>query len=151
MKLDGVYTFHAPRQLVWETVLDPEALRRCIPGLETFEPAGQDEYAATMKIGVGSIKGSYSAKIRIFDLREPEHYKLSVEAKGTPGFVRGEGSFNLRADDAETTTLRWEADAQIGGAVAAVGQRMLGGVAKMTIGQLWVALDAQVKARQAGG
>ena len=148
MKLDGTHTFHAPRQLVWDTVQDPAELRACIPGLETFEPVGPDEYAATMKIGVGSIKGSYTAKIRIFDLNEPEHYRLSVEAKGTPGFVRGEGSFKLTADDAETTTLHWEADAQIGGAVAAVGQRMLGGVARMTVGQLWAALEARVKQRQ---
>ena len=104
-----------------------------------------------MKIGVGSIKGTYRAKIRIFDLHAPEHYRLSVEATGTPGFVRGEGAFDLVADDAETTTLRWEADARIGGAVAAVGQRMLGGVAKMTVGQLWAALAAQVKERQQAG
>jgi len=148
VKIDGVYTFQAPRQLVWNTVQDPEALRRCIPGVESFEQTGDDEYRATMKIGVGAIRGSYAGKIRIFDQREPEHYRLAVEAQGAAGFVRGEGSFDLIDQGPDQTELRWSADAQIGGTVAAVGQRMLGGVARMTVGQLWAALDAQVKARQ---
>lgn len=151
MKIDGVYTFQAPRQLVWETVQDPDALQRCIPGVESFERTGDDEYRATMKIGVGAIRGTYNAKIRIFDQRAPEHYKLAVEAQGAAGFVRGEGTFELAEQGAGATELRWSADAQIGGAVAAVGQRMLGGVARMTVGQLWSALDAQVKARQKAG
>ncbi|MDE3078040.1 MAG: carbon monoxide dehydrogenase, partial [Chloroflexota bacterium] len=60
MNLDGTYTFNAPRKLVWDTLQDPEALRRAIPGVESFAQAGENEYQAKMKIGVASIKGSYT-------------------------------------------------------------------------------------------
>jgi len=148
MKLDGSYTFEAPRQVVWDTLQDPEALKKCIPGVETFEEIGQDEYQTRMKIGVASIKGTYSAKIRAFDKQEPSHYKLGIDATGTPGFVRGEGTFDLVEDAPGQTTVKWEADAQVGGLVAGVGQRMLSGVAKMTVGQLWKAMDGQIKEKQ---
>ena len=148
MKLDGAYSFDAPRQLVWDTLQDPDALKKCIPGVETFEETGPDEYAAKMKIGVASIKGSYSAKIKAYDKQEPSHYKLGIDANGTPGFVRGEGTFDLVEDGPSKTTINWSADAQIGGLVAGVGQRMLGGVAKMTVGQLWKAIEGQIKEKQ---
>jgi hypothetical protein len=148
MKLDGSYTFNAPRQLVWETLQDPEALRACIPGVETFEQIGPDEYQATMKIGVATIKGTYSSKIRVFDQQPPSHYKLAVDAHGGPGVVRGEGTFDLVEEGPDKTVLNWVADGQVGGTVAAVGQRMLGGVAKMTVGQLWKSMEEQIKARQ---
>ena len=148
MKLDGAYSFEAPRQLVWDTLQDPESLKKCIPGVETFDQTGPDEYQAKMKIGVASIKGAYTSKIRVFDKQEPAHYKLGIDANGTPGFVRGEGTFDLVEDGPDKTTINWSADAQVGGLVAGVGQRMLGGVAKMTVGQLWKAMDGQIKERQ---
>ena len=125
---------------MWDTLQDPKALKACIPGVETFEQTGPGEYQATMKIGVGSVKGTYSGKIRVFDEQRPSHYKLAVEAKGTPGFVRG-----------EQTGMTWNADAQVGGTVAIVGQRMISGVAKMTVDQLWKAMEEQIKQRQAAG
>jgi len=148
MKLDGTYTFEAPRKLVWDTLQDPEALRNAIPGVEAFEKIGPDEYNAKMKIGVAAIKGTYTSKIRVFDQQEPSHYKLSIDATGSPGFVKGEGTFELLEDGPDKTTINWSGDAQIGGLVAGVGQRMLGGVAKMTVGQLWKAMESQIKERQ---
>jgi carbon monoxide dehydrogenase subunit G len=149
MKLDGTYTFDAPREVVWHTLQDPQALRNSIPGVEEFNEIGPDEYQARMKIGVASIKGTYSAKIRVFDKQPPTHYKLGIDANGTPGFVRGEGSFDLVEEQPGKTTVKWEADAQVGGLVAGVGQRMLSGVAKMTVGQLWKAMEGQIKEKQA--
>jgi len=148
MKLDGSYTFDAPRQVVWDTLQDPEALRKCIPGVEEFNETGPDQYQARMKIGVAAIKGMYSAKLRAFDQQAPSHYKLSIDANGTPGFVRGEGTFDLVEDAPDKTTVKWEADAQVGGLVAGVGQRMLSGVAKMTVGQLWKAMEDQIKEKK---
>jgi len=151
MELDGSYTFDAPRQLVWDTMQDPQALRNAIPGVESFDQTGPDEYTAKMKIGVGAIKGSYSGKIKLFDQQAPGHYKLSIDARGTPGFVRGEGTFDLLEDGPDKTTMNWSGKADVGGLIAGVGQRMLGGVAKMTVGQLWQAMERQIKERQAAG
>ncbi len=147
MKLDGTYTFNASRKLVWDTLQDPDSLRKAIPGVESFDKTAEDQYEAKMKIGVGAIKGAYHGKIRVFDQEEPSHYKISVDASGTPGFVKGEGSFDLVEDGPDKTTITWSADAHVGGLVASVGQRMLSGVAKMTVTQLWKSMESQIKDR----
>src|SRR5712692_4159697 len=112
MKLEGSYDVKAPRQKVWGAFLDPETLRKAIPGCEKLELIGNDEYKATLKIG------------------------LAAEGSGGPGFVRADTLITLTdADDG--TRVSYSADVQIGGLIAGVGQRMLGGVSKMMADQFF--------------
>ncbi|PYM34572.1 MAG: carbon monoxide dehydrogenase, partial [Candidatus Rokuibacteriota bacterium] len=74
MKLEGSYAMPAPRQAVWEAFLDPERLRQALPGCEKLEKVGEDEYKATLKVGVGAVKGTFEGKVRLFDLQPPESY-----------------------------------------------------------------------------
>lgn len=130
MKLEGSYDVSAPRQKVWDAFLDPERLRQAIPGCEKLEALGNDEYKATMKVGVGGVKGTFEGKVRISDKKPPDSYKMLVEGSGGPGFVRGESVITL-SDIPGGTRVSYTADLQIGGLIASVGQRMLGGVSKM--------------------
>jgi uncharacterized protein len=130
MKLEGAHDVPAPRQKVWEAFLDPARLRQAIPGCEKLEALGNDEYKATMKVGVGGVKGTFEGKVRLADKKPPESYKLEVEGTGGPGFVRGETVITL-SDIEDGTHVAYTADLQVGGLIASVGQRMLGGVAKM--------------------
>jgi hypothetical protein len=130
MKLEGSHDVPAPRQKVWDAFQDPELLRQAIPGCEKLEALGNGEYKATMKVGVGGVKGVFEGKVRLFDLKAPESYRMAVEGTGGPGFVRGETAVSL--SDAEGgTRVSYTADVQIGGLIASVGQRMLGGVSRM--------------------
>ena len=146
MKLNGSYTFDAPRERVWSLMLSPEALKSCVPGCEKLEPTGEDSYAATMKVGVAAIRGTYNGKVRIADKDEPNAYTLHVEGSGGPGFVRGEAKIALRAEGEGRTVVSVDADGQVGGTVAGVGQRMLGGVAKMLMDQFFNCMRNQLKA-----
>jgi carbon monoxide dehydrogenase subunit G len=130
MKLEGSYDVSAPRQKVWDAFLDPERLRQAIPGCEKLEALGNDEYKATMKVGVGGVKGTFEGKVRLSDKKPPESYRMSVEGTGGPGFVRGDTLISL-SDTAGGTRVAYTADLQVGGLIASVGQRMLGGVSKM--------------------
>ena len=130
MKLEGSYDVSAPRQKVWEAFLDPERLRQAIPGCEKLEALGNDEYKATMKVGVGGVKGTFEGKVRLSEKKPPESYRMSVEGTGGPGFVRGDTLISL-SDTAGGTRVAYTADLQVGGLIASVGQRMLGGVSKM--------------------
>jgi len=130
MKLEGSHDVPAPRQKVWEAFLDPARLKKAIPGCEKLELVGPDEYKATMKIGVGGVKGTFDGKVKITEQKPPESYKLAVEGSGGPGFVRGETVITL-SDTDDGTRVAYSADVQIGGLIASVGQRMLGGVSKM--------------------
>jgi uncharacterized protein len=143
VKVEGSYTFNAPRERVWSVLLNPDALKNCVPGCESLSPTGPDQYEATMKVGVAAIRGSYKGNIRIADKTEPSQYTLQVEGKGGPGFVRGTALVEL-VDQGGTTLVNVHGDGQVGGTVAGVGQRMLGGVAKMLMGQFFDCLNKQL-------
>src|SRR2546427_4569296 len=136
MKLEGSYDVKAPRPKVWGAFLDPETLRKAIPGCEKLELVGSDEYKATLKIGVAAVKGTFEGKVRLLDKKPPESYRLSAEGSGGPGFVRSDTVITLTEIDGGTR-VAYSADVQIGGRVARVGQRMLGGVSKMMADQFF--------------
>ena len=136
MKLEGSYEMSAPRQQVWEAFLDPDRLRQAIPGCEKLEAIGNDEYKATMKIGVAAVKGTFEGKVRLSDKQAPDSYRLGVDGSGGPGFVRGDTLITL-SDTPGGTRVSYSADVQIGGLIAGVGQRMLGGVSKMMADQFF--------------
>jgi len=136
MKLEGSYDVKAPRQKVWDAFLDPETLRKAIPGCEKLELIGNDEYKATLKIGVAAVKGTFEGKVRLLEKKPPESYRLAAEGSGGPGFVRADTLITLTDTDGGTR-VSYSADVQIGGLIAGVGQRMLGGVSKMMADQFF--------------
>ena len=131
MKLEGSHDVPAPRQQVWEAFFDPARLQQAIPGCEKLEAIGPDEYKATMKVGVGGVKGTFEGKVRLSEKKPPESYKMAVEGTGGPGFIRGDTLITLSDAEGGGTRVAYNADVQVGGLIASVGQRMLGGVSKM--------------------
>src|SRR5437899_13108992 len=104
MKLEGSYDVKAPRQKVWSAFLDPETLRKAIPGCEKLEMIAPDEYKATLKIGVGAVKGTFEGKVRLSDKKPSDSYRLAAEGSGRPGFVRADTPISL--DDLGGGTAR---------------------------------------------
>jgi len=136
MKLEGSYDVPAPRQKVWDAFLDPKQLRKAIPGCEKLEALGNDEYKATLKIGVAAVKGTFEGKVRLSDKKPPESYRLAAEGSGGPGFVKADTVITLTETE-DGTRVSYSADVQVGGLIAGVGQRMLGGVSKMMADQFF--------------
>ena len=136
MKIEGSYDVAAPRQKVWEAFLDPERLRQAIPGCEKLEAVGTDEYKATMKVGVAAVKGTFEGKVRLSDKKAPESYRMTVEGSGGPGFIKGDATITF-TEAGGGTHVGYTADVQVGGLIAGVGQRMLGGVSKMMADQFF--------------
>src|SRR2546429_9915063 len=89
MKLEGSYEVPAGRQTVWEAFLDPAKLKKAIPGCEKLEAVAPEEYKATMKVGVGGVKGTFEGKVKITEKKPPESYKLPVEGTAGPPDVSG--------------------------------------------------------------
>ena len=145
MKLEGSYEIPAPRDKVWNAFLDPGQLKQAIPGCEKLEPLGNDEYKATMKIGVAAVKGTFEGKVRLMDKNPPNSYRMAVEGSGGPGFVRGDTVITL-TDAGAGTKVSYTADMQVGGLIAGVGQRMLGGVSKMMADQFFTKMGDLLKA-----
>jgi carbon monoxide dehydrogenase subunit G len=136
VKIEGTRDIPAPQDRVWAAFLDPTTLAKAIPGCEGLEEVGPGEYKAVMKVGVAAIKGTFEGRVRLMDLEPPHRYRMAVEGKGGPGFVRGEAVMSLAPADGGTR-VSYDADVQVGGLIASVGQRMLGGVSKMMLDQFF--------------
>lgn len=144
MKVEGTHQIDAPRQRVYEALIDPEILQRTIPGCESLERTGENTYAATMRTGVGSIKGVFKGTVKLEDLRAPEHFRMTVEGKGSPGFLKGSGDLDLESQG-DATSVSYTGEVQVGGTIASVGQRMIQGTVKMMASQFFTALGAEAK------
>jgi uncharacterized protein len=118
---------------VFTSLLDPEVLKNCIMGCNDLTKKEDNVYVADLSVGVAAVKGKYDATIHLADLQPPNSYKLIVNGEGAPGFVDAEAEIQLVPIDDENTELRYTYEAAVGGKVAAIGQRMLGGVAKLII------------------
>ncbi len=144
MKIEGSYDIPAPRQKVWAAFLDPARLAAAMPGCEKLEAIGEGEYRTVLKIGIAAVKGTFEGKVKLSDLEPPTRYRMAVEGSGGPGFVRGEAAMEL-ADVESGTRVSYSADVQVGGLIASVGQRMLGGVAKMMLDQFFSQMIEQLQ------
>lgn len=149
MKLSGKYTFSAPREEVWELLMDPSALQRIIPGCERLEEIGDDTYAADIKLGLANVRGDYSGTVKLVDQRPPESYRMEGEGRGKPGFAKGVGNVELTEQPDGKTLMQYSGDAQVGGPIAGIGQRLIEGAAKSIINQSLKALSAELDARHA--
>lgn len=147
MKIEGRYLFQGPLQQVWDLLTDPQALQHCTPGCKKLEEVGNDEYTATLEMGVGPIKGTYQGKICMTEKDAPRRYKLLVEGSAAVGFVRGEGLLTFQEQDGGETLIIVNGDATVGGLIAGVGQRLVEGVAKQTMGQFFKCMQSQLVAR----
>ena len=144
MKIEGTHHLNARRDRVYEALIDPEVLQRCIPGCERLEKTAENSYSATIRTGIGAIKGVFTGTVRLEDMRPPEHYRIVVEGKGAPGFLKGSGNLDLE-EQGESTLIRYMGDLQIGGTLASVGQRMIQASAKMMASQFFTALEVEAK------
>lgn len=143
MNLDGSAVLSAPPERVWEIITDPAVLARTIPGCETLEQVGDDEYRMNVTVGVGAIRGTYAGEVRLTDKDLPKSYVMHASGAGGPGNVRATVTINLEPSG-EGTALTYSADAVVGGPVAGVGQRMITGVAKRMAGQFFQAIDDEL-------
>jgi uncharacterized protein len=149
VKIDGDYLFKAPREDVWEIILDPEVLATALPGTKRLEKVGENEYQGEMNVRVGPVAGLFSGKLDISNEVPPESLTMTVDGRGTPGFLNGTGNVTLNDQGDGTTLMKYEGDVNIGGKLAGVGQRLLDSASKSTIRQGLEALDTALQERLA--
>lgn len=154
MNLEGEYTFDGPREEVWDLVQDPEALAMALPGTQSLEKVGENEYEGVMNVRIGAVSGVFSGRVLIEDEQPPESLTMKVQGEGKPGFVKGVGQVNLLDQGDGTTLMKYSGELQIGGRLASVGQRLLDTTSKSMLrqglGELNKALQARMAAKTEG-
>jgi carbon monoxide dehydrogenase subunit G len=146
VELSGEHTFNVPREQVWNFMLDPEVLKACLPGCEKLEEVGEDEYIATMKIGISFIRGTFNGKVKITDKDEPSSYTMAVEGSGPQGQVSGVGKLEL-IEDGGKTIVKYQGEANVRGSLARVGARMIQPAAKTIVGQFFDRMEKEATER----
>lgn len=137
MKVIGTATLQAPIDKAWEAILDPKVLVATIPGCERLDETGEHQYTATVTAGVAAIKGTFTGKVKLSGLREPEFLLLHAEGASAAGTVAVDVAVTLTDLGDETTRIDYDADAVVGGMIGGVGQRMLTSVSKRISGEFF--------------
>jgi carbon monoxide dehydrogenase subunit G len=146
VKITNSVTVAAPRERVFAALNDRDILRRCIPGCEELTEIDADSFSVQLRLGVAGIKGTYAGTAVRQALRPPESFTLALDGKGKAGFVRGTASVRL-VPDAAGCVVDCDADVQIGGAVAAVGSRLIGAAARKITQDFFRQLAEEIGAR----
>jgi 2-furoyl-CoA dehydrogenase large subunit len=145
---EGTVTIPAPPSEVWRRLIDPVELAKIVPGCKTLQQIGPDRYRAEVMIGVAGIRGLYAAEIELKDKQEPVSVRLVGKATGALGFGAGQGVVTLAPQDGGTR-LTYSYGADVGGKLAAVGQRLLGTVMRVLIAEFFGALQRRIAPRPA--
>jgi hypothetical protein len=144
MKISGSHPLPFGVDRAYAVLRDPAVLARCIPGCESLEKTGENEYAMKMKMALAAFSGLFEGKVAIADSTPPVSFRLLVEGKGKVGFMKGGGLLSLAAQDAGTM-VSYDGDVQVGGTIAAVGQRLIDSTARMMIKRFFDKLAAETR------
>jgi carbon monoxide dehydrogenase subunit G len=143
VKVHGNVLLPGSREQVWDLLTDPEKLAKLLPGCNKLEAVGPDRYKVAIKFVLAAFSGNYSGSVELSEKKPPESLRMVLEGKGTPGFMRGEGRIHLTEKKGQTE-LHYKGEAQVGGMIAAVGQRMIDVAARRIIQQFFDAATAQL-------
>jgi carbon monoxide dehydrogenase subunit G len=147
MKLEGNYLFDATVPEVWSALFDPVILAAVMPGCEKLELV-DGQYVGEIKVKVGPIQGKFTGKVDLKDKDEPHSYTMVVDGRGAPGFVKATAAVKLAAEGGGTR-VHYDTDAQIGGKIASVGQRLIEASARAIVAQSLEGLHTNIKLRAA--
>jgi len=144
MTMNGEVQLYATRDKVWAMLNDPEVLKVCIPGCEMLDMNGDNEFQAIASVKVGPVKARWKGKVRLMDLDPPNSYRIVGEGEGgVAGFAKGNAKVSLSDKDGGTL-LSYDVEAQIGGKLAQLGQRLINSAAKKTADDFFVKFAAAV-------
>jgi len=148
MDMQGTRQLAVTQQQAWEALNDPEVLKKCLPGCDKFEQgADPNQYVVAMAVKVGPVSAKFTGKVTLSDIQPPSSYKLAFDGQGgVAGFGKGSSSVSL-APNAQGCELSYTVQAQVGGKVAQLGQRLVDGAAKSMADDFFKRFDDEMQAR----
>ena len=129
MKLTGSYKLNVDKKIVWQALNDPNILRQCIPGCESFEKESDVIFTVTATNQIGPMNATFSGTVTLSNIQENQSYTINGEGQSSVGFANGNADVKL-AEENGSTTLRYEVNVNVGGKIAQLGSRLINGVAK---------------------
>jgi uncharacterized protein len=151
MDFSGTYTFQAEREAVWNLMMNPDAIAKALPGVDEFIPMEGEENAwnVKLKVSLAAVNGNYAGTIRMSEQEPPSQYRLTVNGEGQQSVIGGSVLIKMDYDEAKKETLlKWDADANISGKLARIGQRVIKAAANMMSNRFFSNLAQQLSAQE---
>jgi uncharacterized protein len=144
LELEGSNTIHATPEAIFRAIQDPAILAKCVPGVKTLEPDGEDAFKGALEVSLGPVKGVFNGKVSILEKQPNQALTLKVEMRAPVGVASAVGRITLFLQDDGTTKVDWSGEPKLGGMIASVGARLLGGVAKAQADLFFASLEKQL-------
>jgi len=137
MEMTGEQLIAAPQKVVWDALNNPQMLKTCVPGCESIEPSGDNEFQVLMVARVGPVSAKFKGKLTLSDIQPPSSYSLAFEGQGgAAGFAKGGAQVRL-SPQGESTRLAYDVKASVGGKLAQIGSRLVDAAAKKVAGDFF--------------
>ena len=133
VKLSGSEAIEVMPEQLWDAIIDPQVLKKCIPGCEDVKEISEGKYSMKLNLKVGAVGGSFEGKINLSDLEPPNKCLLNVSGAGSLGTGSGTAKINIFSNNSVNSNIEYDAEGEVGGLVAGVGQRIVYGVARHLI------------------
>ena len=129
MKLSGNYKLNVKKEIAWDALNNPEILKQCIPGCDSFDKENDNSFSASATNQIGPMNATFSGIVKLSNIKKNESYTLSGEGQSPVGFANGSADVKL-VEENGVTTLSYEVNINVGGKIAQLGSRLIDGVAK---------------------
>lgn len=146
LHFEGTLTIGAPRARVWAFLIDPHAVSRCLPDVQSLEVLEAGKFKAVVRVGVGFIKGNFAFDVAMTDLNAPAHARLMGRGGGLGSAVDVQSTVDLAEHEGGTTRLDWKADVVVSGTIASMGARVLNSTVERKTAELFECLKVQFEA-----
>src|SRR3954466_3788222 len=131
MEMTGEQLVPAPQRVVWDALNDPAMLKASVPGCESIEPSGENQYQVLMVARVGPVSAKFKGKLTLSDIKPPDSYAIAFEGQGgAAGFAKGGAKVNLFSENRDQTRLAYAVQANVGGKLAQIGSRLVDAAAR---------------------
>jgi uncharacterized protein len=144
LQLEGNNVIHATPETIFAAMQDPAVLAKCVPGVKSLEPDGEGVFKGALEVSLGPVKGVFNGKVSIVEKLPPQALTLKVEMRAPIGVASAVGRITLYPEPDGTTRVHWMGEPKLGGMIASVGARLLGGVAKAQADLFFASLEQEL-------
>jgi uncharacterized protein len=139
MKLQfaGSPRIDAPRERVWERLMDPHFLAQSAPGVEAVETIDSTHFKVLSGFGLGSIRVKLTMNVELYEIDWGRSAKMRLHGQAAGSAIDVVSDMRVVVAGPGSTQLSWSATSEVTGTVASMGARLMEGAARRLTEQFW--------------
>ena len=149
MQLTGKHVVNAIPSRVWEMLMNTDTLARIVPGISRLEKTGDNTFKSILEIKMGPVNSSFTGDLQMEDIAEEKGFTLKVQQNSKIGNANAVIKISLAPVDENQTEVAFDGDVKLSGMLAAMGQRLIGGVSNTLTKQFFSNLEKEVEKENA--